>query len=137
MTNGSGISRARLLARRLDASVSPSTAWPLLPTVEHPQQFDHLWPNSVRYQVGRARDDEFTGSCQPSNPPHLRMPQQTPHRVEDAVRHDPGSLWVVLCDVASEMHQIPNRRFGPNKLHSGGSSSSSVPQLDNHFATLS
>jgi hypothetical protein len=121
-----------------ERSVRPTAAsWPILPAVQDSQEFDCFWVNPVGYQVRRAGDDEFTRPRQPANPAHLRMPPQLAHGVENAACNCPGSGRVIVRDGPPDVRQIANRGIGPGELHKGGSPSSSLPQLANHFATLS
>lgn len=70
--------------------------------VEYGNQFEPVPPNSIRDDIRRLGDDEFSCACNPPRSSHVRLSSKKFDRLEDSLSHKCRVLLRVFGDVISQ-----------------------------------
>lgn len=110
---------------------------PLLPAVEHGDQFQALPPDAVGDYIRRIGHDKFACSEHSSRTAHRRLGLQKIDSMEDPESDERRALVGILPYVLPQRNKVAYRTAGPDDLHRGALVSPRVPHDFSHLETFS
>lgn len=110
---------------------------PFAACVDHGKNQDNVVHDAIRNDIGKAWNNQFTGSFSSSRPPALRKSCESQYSFQNGGGHLGGSIRAVFGDIFMNRSKALDCRFAEAISHSGGGSSCSVPQLRSQSKTFS
>ena len=105
--------------------------------VEYAKDCDNIFGGMVDNSIRGISDYQLPCIMNPSRPAQQRLIDQKIDNIRNALRYFPGSGRIFRCNIIPQGNQISQGFLFPPYPHFGHSTSSSVPQVDNHCATSS